>query len=1030
MSRSACQDPCTDAGCDNGCCDACGAAGGVLQAPANRSGRDAVDARLGDYSRFFAQATAALSSGCAALGTRAADDPAIALLDAWAVAADVLAFHRERFTQEGYLRTARSERSLRELAAQVGYLPRPGVAATVPLAYLLDANATPVTIPAGAKCQSVPRPGEQMQTFETAEALEARAEWSRLGPHRTRIPAITRVDALLRAAVMLDGTALGIRPGQRLLFVFAARPGMQVARDVASTRIDTARGVTEVQLKLRTGLDATLAADLLALLDATARDGKSPLTLRAMVSYLLGASASDCASIQISEKEPASAGAGKLFEAIGRQRSATPAVQPPVLVDAVLQALAVPRGSVPLSSRGVQSSVLAGMQGQGAQRGALLRAMSPDLGERLYQAWRGLPASARDPETDSPGIHVLRATHGAYAPVSSGEMRHGELGAWKIDAQDRDLQMLYLDAVNDMIAPGSHVLIEAPISRDQAGARSIAYATVAGSRTVARNSYGVPARVTRIELGPERGDAAGNEDDADGSSIGVRTLGSLVYCVQSEAVTLAGDAIDDDIAGDTVLLDRLYEDLRPGRWIIVSGERTDVALDAGGHVPGLQDAEWVLVAGVDQVVDAASPGAARLTALTLDPPLAYRYRRATAVVYGNVVKASHGETVDEVLGAGDARIGNQAFALKRPPLTWVAAVSTSGVAGTQVVRVNQVRWRQVDSLLDAAPDDRVYQVAATADGVAVLTFGDGVRGARLPSGQDNIRATYRVGLGKPGNVQAGQISLLGTRPLGVQGVVNPLRASGGAGRDGIDSIRRNIPMAVRALSPRSRLVSVDDHAVFARRFAAIGHARAERLLDGGRSWVHVTVAGTDDLPLDPQGALLLALRAAFRRYGDPALPIALDVRERLALLLQARVAIDADADWDVVEPRLRAGLLDAFSPARRALGQAAYASEAIAAMHRVASVAWVDLDVFGALSEAALNDSALLTAQVAALQADGAADRVACLPARLAGPSDKASAGTSSGPSDERMFLPAQMAYLVPGVPAALVLNLVQGARP
>ena len=43
----------------------------------------------------------------AKLGTRDSDDFSIALLDAWAVTSDVLAFYNERLANESYLRTAR-----------------------------------------------------------------------------------------------------------------------------------------------------------------------------------------------------------------------------------------------------------------------------------------------------------------------------------------------------------------------------------------------------------------------------------------------------------------------------------------------------------------------------------------------------------------------------------------------------------------------------------------------------------------------------------------------------------------------------------------------------------------------------------------------------------------------------------------------------------------------------------------------------------------------------------------------------------
>jgi len=53
----------------------------------------------------------------------------------------------------------------------------------------------------------------------------------------------------------------------------------------------------------------------------------------------------------------------------------------------------------------------------------------------------------------------------------------------------------------------------------------------------------------------------------------------------------------------------------------------------------------------------------------------------------------------------------------------------------------------------------------TETGDVVLQFGDGVHGARLPSGSANVNAKYRTGTGLAGMLAAGQINLLMTRPL-------------------------------------------------------------------------------------------------------------------------------------------------------------------------------------------------------------------------------------------------------------------------
>src|SRR4051794_31266598 len=89
------------AGCGTGDC-ACPCVEPHLGPPTNRAGMDTVQARLGDYRDFFDDAIARLSDPARLrlrdLGTRDLNDPAIAWLDAWAVAADVVTFYRERLT--------------------------------------------------------------------------------------------------------------------------------------------------------------------------------------------------------------------------------------------------------------------------------------------------------------------------------------------------------------------------------------------------------------------------------------------------------------------------------------------------------------------------------------------------------------------------------------------------------------------------------------------------------------------------------------------------------------------------------------------------------------------------------------------------------------------------------------------------------------------------------------------------------------------------------------------------------------------
>jgi hypothetical protein len=155
----------------------------------------------------------------ASLRTRESADPSMALLDAWAAVGDVLTFYQERIANEGYLRTATERRSILELARLVGYNLRPGVAATAYLAYTIDKDIGPAEVGKGARVNSIPAPGEQMQAFEISEPLKARPEWSKLKPRMSQPQ--TRESIYKKNGLYLKGTATNLKPNDGLLIDWA-----------------------------------------------------------------------------------------------------------------------------------------------------------------------------------------------------------------------------------------------------------------------------------------------------------------------------------------------------------------------------------------------------------------------------------------------------------------------------------------------------------------------------------------------------------------------------------------------------------------------------------------------------------------------------------------------------------------------------------------------------------------------------------------------------------------------------------------
>ncbi len=1196
-----------------GCCE--GAEKLTPMTTANRPGLPALSYRVGTHATFLETMLARLSSGdypaLAGLKTREPSDPSIALLDSWAVAADVLTFYQERIANEGYLRTATERRSILELARLVGYTLRPGVASTVYLAYTLDEDRsvtppkpTAVTIPAGARAQSVPGPGELPQSFETADDLKARSEWNNLQPRMTRPQKITHTDALNRDILYFDGIATNLKANDRLLLVFGPERLQQVLRRIKEVLPEPEAQRTEVSLQAVPYLVAALVPLLFKFakaLRAFSDDHKLGSSDSGLVALYQNAVELIIENIQLGNSPPLTPeyfthqrlysllrgdqetideltaflpldhddlllrleGAAAPVSVGLPKTNVTPVIVPLLAglvgllkedryASALLELLthlaeqlkpansqdrlALGKRLLPLEThlKNIKKNDISGWIdnqwnelmtmfnreiGEGAQESikalitqfvnllsapSLRKALNdlfdylinpvaqgdgkpvklnkvgqvvknlkdrlrgitiaevaptespvqttdlesliaplklppfqqfansqhlprniaqtfhggqdaipqllvnfvPELRHTLYQAWAKAEVETSEPELQA--VYAMRLTvslFGYNAPRTpifdpkTGKVT--QMQEWT-PAPDEGPSVLFLDNEYTGVVADGYVMVQKP--KGQMMARQ-----VIAANSINRSEYNLNGKSTLIRLSePWRLPLRGSE----GSTSFALIRASVAY-VQSDQLKLAEEPITDDVCKtDSIQMASLIDGLQTGRWLIVSGERTDIP-----GTSGVNANELVMLAGVEQKFDPTLPGDKTHTFLRLAKPLAYCYKRDTVTIYGNVVKATHGETRNEVLGGGDAAKALQQFTLRQPPLTNVSAANPSGIDSTLKVRINDVLWHETDSLASLLPTDRKFITRTDDDGKTTVIFGNGDYGARLPTGQENVKAVYRNGIGKPGNVKADQITLLATRPLGVKAVTNPLRASGGADKESRDQARGNTPLAVIALD---RLVSTQDYADFARMFAGVGKASAARLSDGRRRLVHVTIAGADDIPIEKSSDLYRNLTKALHDFGDPYLPIQVDVRELLALIVSANVRVLPDYLWESVEPKIRAALLDEFGFQRRELGQPVFLSEVVSAIQRVVGVAYVDVDVFNSISEAELSNSQLLSDKLAALAATKPDPYVTVRPAETAALAE----GKRHSTAVDGIY-PAQLAFLTPDVPDTLILNEV-----
>ncbi|TVR78095.1 MAG: putative baseplate assembly protein [Rhodospirillales bacterium] len=348
------------------------------------------------------------------------------------------------------------------------------------------------------------------------------------------------------------------------------------------------------------------------------------------------------------------------------------------------------------------------------------------------------------------------------------------------------------------------------------------------------------------------------------------------------------------------------------------------------------DAVLAEVAVLDRV-EAVEPGYSRIV---FKAPLEHAYDRASTEILANVVPATHGEAAADVLGSGDAGQPFQQFALRQKPLTHVSATTPSGTESSLDIRVNDVLWQEVPHLFGRSPKDRIYATRTDDDGVTSVQFGDGVTGARLPTGQDNIRASYRKGVGRDGNVRAGSLEMLMARPLGVKEATNPLPATGGDDPEPREQARTNAPVTVLTLE---RTVSLRDYEDFARSFAGIAKALATWSWDGDTRRVFVTVAGPDGATVEAGSALHDNLQKALKQAGDPFVAVAAGSYRPATFRLGFRVKVAPDRTPAVVLAAVEAAVRAGFAFDARSFGQPVTSSEVIATVHAVAGVAAVTL---------------------------------------------------------------------------------------
>ncbi|MBK5124374.1 putative baseplate assembly protein [Burkholderia sp. R-69980] len=892
--------------CDSTVEQLCGCCDGIAQeTPApiyNRPALSQITYRVGVFTSFKASMLAALSKpqymALGGLTTRDDRDFTIALLDAWALVSDIATFYQERAANETYLRTATLTRSVFELARLVGYQPTPGVAASAPVAFMLN-NAPgapdPVLIPAGSCVQSTPGPGQSAQTFETSADLTAYIEHNALSA-TTTVPASLSAGA---STLWLSGTATSLKTGDGILFIASecetdADSEAWEFRHVTTVTTDAANGRTQIgwDQPLRSTLTSAASVTLFALRKRASLYGYNAPDPKVLASQTL-------------QNYPSSAftyaADSTIIDWAFQSGTAT------IALDQVYQGI-VPSTNAPSPTWIVlaQGTDRWFYQVNAVNEGSLALYT---ISSKATQLTLAAPAGSR-----------------ALGKLATFQQSPRETAAF---VQSESLAVSDQPYTQNQLATGEQL---------QAGM----LAPVVGKS---------------FEVGGGQRLAAGRRVAVSGKRLRIGVTQTGVYLLPANGQ----NPISVNI-GDVFLVDAFpsVQVVMPAAIQLLSGVVTDTATSSAWSVLTTTGQPGVLYVGSQNIVlqpsDKADPLASEAallesldmngtsTTLHFAQPLTRIYDRATVIVNANVIQATNGQTVNELLGNGDSSQSTQTFKLKQTPLTYISGSTGEGAQSTLQIWVNELRWHEVPSLLGHGPAERIFVTRIAQDGTVSVQFGDGITGGRLPTGQMNVRAVYRKGIGAAGNVDVLQLNQALDRPSGLKSASNPAPASGGADPATLADARTSAPLHVLTLD---RVVSLEDYENYALAFAGIAKALATWTWFGRTRGVFVTVAGADGDALDPAGTTLGNLVTAYRQYGSPYVPIQVMSYQPRWFSVGGNVNIDqATYDAATVLANVSDALTQAFGFASCALGARVGQSRIIETIQDVPGVVAVQLTVF------------------------------------------------------------------------------------
>ncbi|MGE0691308.1 MAG: hypothetical protein AB7O87_12035 [Candidatus Nitrosocosmicus sp.] len=880
----------------------------------NEYGKSALDYRFSNYEGFRQRMLGRLNQypSLSLLNTRKNDDLAVSVIDAVATIGDVLTFYQERIANEIFLRTCTERKSVVELANTVGYMPRPGAAARVELAFTVEdapmANRIEqVVIPKGSRVQSIPEEGQMPQIFETTKTIEARPEWNEMRPKTKHKQYLA--ECLKNREFFFQGTDNQIKIGDGLLVSVGGDKFFVFVDDV---KIDLDKQITAVTIEsIDNGNDTSEPQSDLVRIDNLQVEKKSTnFKVEELQNYV------DSLKLDMNE-----------FQRVNNSK---------IDHDEQEGILGNEENFVCIFK------IHARIFGHNAP---MHESLPDDLkyhGEKLVEKSRPTPESGPPDDLEATGgggennnnddddanTYTYKKYYGIY-PINWDSEDNGAINKNTYGKDFTDYS-LYLD--NKYIVAKNQYLIlnqqEGPSSK-----YSIQKIIFANSETI--TEFTLVGNTTGLKLDPVSRCKNGNpEDEPSYNEFNRRRTNAFL---DSEILKMAFNEKDNEIlTGDSILLNKLIIGINKGQLVAVNGvlNRFDFTSERSRHL----HKEIFTINSVEYVKDHAD-NEKIYTRLVFDRSIP-NYRIDTVTINANVSSATHGETVVETIGFGNSSKQVLKYKLAKNPLTYIEAITATGVKNTLEIRVDDVLWHQSTSLFGLDKNSKNYVIRHDEAQNTFVLFG---ASGQLPSfAGHTIEAKYSTGIGLEGLLKENQLTILVDRPLGLKGVTNPLPSRGGVDPEATDSARSNLSLPINALE---RIVSLTDFEDFARAFTGIGKAKASKLKLNDEELVHLTVAPNDMALLGIQQDYQ-NLKDNINFYKDFTSKFMVGECIDKVFNISAKILVSSDYLFEKVRDNVIELLRERYSFSSMSLSESVPSSMVIGLIESIDGVEAVDLDYF------------------------------------------------------------------------------------